>query len=393
MEANFDIDHVVWHFSDGYSDTGETVSHNFSNDGTFEVEAFVYHDEEAFERMSAVVHVSPMVEIPVEYSTCDSTYHFHGQVFPVPYFEDFISQSEEGCDTVYHLNIQSNPSVSAPPLYDTICEYDEGILWFDTLRTEPRTYLVIAQSPSGCDSVCLLHLEVDKAPENPERELFSCTPYHWGAEVICDHTDDYHRTFPTQEGLCEYDSVLHFTLLATPPFEQIMGLGNVAVATNFWPGHYIYYLDDSTGMNTSRIQWELLDNPEGPEQWEFRPHGAFCTIVAYSMGTRTLHVRSGEGFCDKEAFKTITCSGYGVGESEMENLEVYPNPVKDELVVKGPEMLELTIYNLLGQKMKSVKAQGDSEVRMVMSDLPQALYLLEVRTERGNKTRLVSVIK
>ena len=199
-------------------------------------------------------------------------------------------------------------------------------------------------------------------------------------------------TIITSENGCENHYTLTLTLHDSPSFNQINGLSNVAVATNFWPGQYLYYLDDSTGIAIGRIRWELLDNPEGPEHWELIPHGSSCSIIAYSMGERVLWVSTGDGPCDKEAFKTINCTGYGVDENEMVNLEIYPNPAKDELVVKGPEILELTIYNLLGQKMCSVSAHGDTEVKMEVGDLPQALYLLEVRTPRGNKTRLVSVI-
>ena len=347
-----------------------------------------------------------------------------------------IVPNDEGCDIIYHLSIMEGSSTSFT-LYDTACmEYE----WFDTMRYESGTYLVVLNQEGGCDSLYILNLTIGKPPENPERTKYSCSPYNWDNRIVCDTTGTYRLSFTNAEH-CVYDSILHFThvpaeehtyekdtcdqyvwmgeifdeigyheyhksivdvngcerhlnlrltLHATPPFEEIMGLSNVAVATTFWPGQYIYYLDDSTGMNTSLVRWELM---EAPEQWELRPHGASCTVVTYSMGTGTLKVSTGEGLCDKEAFKTINCSGYGVEEYEVVNLEIYPNPAKDELVVKGPEMRELTIYNLLGQKMRSMTTSGETEVKIRVDGLPQALYLMEVRTKEGNKTRLISVIK
>jgi hypothetical protein len=297
----------------------------------------------------------------------------------------------DGCDTIFHLNIAKGATVSGDPLYTTICEGD-GIMWFDTLRTEPRTYLVITENSEGCDSICLLILSVVKPPENPERNMVSCDVYYWGDDVICDHTDDYSRSFVITEG-CEYDSVLHFTRIDSPPFNEIQGLDNVAVSTNYWPGEYFFCVDDSTGMNTGILKWELLDNPEGPGQWELKPHGASCVVVAYSVGTRTLHVSSGNGPCDKEAFKVIKCSGYAIDENEDMKLEVFPNPARKELMVTGQEIVEVTLYNLLGHKVKVVTVDGADEVKLEVADLSPALYLLEARNKRGNNTRLISVIK
>jgi hypothetical protein len=392
LETNYEPDLVKWNFGDGSPLAyGAEVSHEYGLDGEYEVEVVVDHQVNGVQQsdtLGVTIHVSPKIELTCVDSTCNSVYYFQGIEFPVPFFGDTIISHDEGCESIYHMNIMEGSS-SSYVFYDTAClEYE----WFDTMRYVSGTYLVVLNQPGGCDSLYILHLTIGKPPEDPERYMYSCSSYNWDNRLICDTSGTYRLSFTTDD-YCVYDSLLHFTRYYTPPFERIMGLSNVAVATTFWPGEYVYYLDDSTEMNTSRIQWELLDNPEGPEQWEFRPRGAFCTIKAYSMGTRTLHVSSGEGFCDKEAFKIITCSGYGIGENEVANLEVYPNPVKDELVVKGPEMLELTIYNLLGQKMQSVQAYGDIEVKVDVGHLPQALYLLEIQTQRGNKTRLVSVIK
>ena len=443
---NYEFDHISWDFGDGnVVDGAEEVTHTYTHEGNFYVNAVVYREIDgtiqAFDSMEVLIIVAPRVEVQVNYSTCASTYLFHGRVFPVPYFDDFIVQSDESCDTIYHMNIQSNPSVSAPVRYDTICEGDEGIVWFDTLRSEPGTYLVIAETQEGCDSICLLHLEVERAPEHPDRWVQSCAPFTWHGDTYVT-SGTYYHTFTTHAG-CEYDSILHFTLIPagdlppvykdtcdqyvwlgkvltesndydtlivgadgceshltlyltlhdSPSFEQIIGFSQVAVATNYWHGEYNYYLDDTTNLDASRVTWELLDNPSGPGQWEIIPHGASCTLIAYARGERILHVTTGDGMCDKELFMTINGSNYDVGEDKAIALEVYPNPTRDAVTVKGCEMDEVVVYNLLGQMIKTVPAHGAAEVIVGLEDLPQALYLLEARTVRGNKTTLVSVIK
>ena len=394
LETNYEPDLVQWNFGDGSPvEYGAETSHIYEASGDYEVEVAVSHvvnGEPQTDRLGVTIHVDSRIERWWADTTCQGSYFFHGRVLPVPFFGDEVFGGGEGsCDTVYHLNIDAG-SPGSKLQYDTICSDEGGYLWFDTLRYESGTYLVIVKH-GDCDSVYLLHLEVIPTKEQTF-EKDTCDRYEWMGRVYQEIGFHTYDTIITGDNGCENHYTLNLTLHASPPFEEIKGLSNVAVATNFWPGQYVYCLDDSTGVDNSRIHWELLDNPEGPGQWEFRPHGTSCTIVAYSMGTRTLHVSSGDGHCDKEAFKTISCSGYGVGENETVSLEVYPNPAKDELMVKGPELLEITIYNLLGQKMSTVPANGD-EVKVEVGHLPQALYLLEIRTKRGNKTRLVSVIK
>ena len=440
LETNYEPDLIVWDFGDGApTEIGPEVSHTYSTSGDFEAEVRVTHEVNGAQQtdiLSATIHVRSLPEYWVSETTCDPTFLFHGVTLSVPYFDDLTISSDEGCDTIYHMSIMEGASTSFT-LYDTACMQYE---WFDTTRYESGTYLVIVNQEGGCDSLYILNLTIGQPPENPERTKYSCSSYFWDNRLWCEETQDYYLSFTSAEH-CVYDSVLHFnrisaddylfevdtcdqyewldnvyddlgyhrydttivgedgceshltlklTLHASAPFDRIVGLTQIAVATSFWPGQYIYYLDDSTGMDTGQIRWELL--PPGGE-WELRQHGASCTITAYSMGEKTLWVSSGDGDCDKEAIININCTGYGVEEDDVVNLEIYPNPTNDELTVKGPEILELTLYDLLGQKMLTKLANGEMEVRMKVDGLPQALYLLEVRTKKGNKTRLVSVIK
>ena len=110
--------------------------------------------------------------------------------------------------------------------------------------------------------------------------------------------------------------------------------------------------------------------------WVALDQMAYCTIPNYPLVWGQTYIVSIDENDESTPFATL-----------------YPNPTNDELTVKGPEILELTLYDLLGQKMLTKLANGEMEVRMKVDGLPQALYLLEVRTKKGNKTRLVSVIK
>ena len=70
----------------------------------------------------------------------------------------------------------------------------------------------------------------------------------------------------------------------------------------------------------------------------------------------------------------------GTDEILVEDMaSVYPNPVKETLKIGGVEVLEVQIYNTLGQLVKT--AQNTTEVSL--EGLPQGVYLLRVTLEGG----------
>lgn len=442
METNYEPDLVTWNFDDqSPEEYGIEVSHAYNKEGHFSVRAVVDHvvnGEPQSDTLRATIHVNPLNERWVSETTCHSTYPFNGVSYAVPCHEEVLVPGDEGCDTIYHLDIAEGPVVTYT-LYDTACLVYP---WFDTLRYVSGIYPVLVEQNDDCDSLYILHLTIGNPPSNPTRQVRSCMPYHWHNHV-CDTSGHYRSQFETPEH-CFYDSVLVFerfaienpiivkdtceqyewmgkvyseigthtydtiiedengclnryvlqlTLHQPPLFEQIIGLNYVAVATNFWPGKYEYHLDHSTGLDAEKFVWWLDDNdPNDPSRWVIRPNGTSCSIIVYSQATKTLHVKY-NGDCPKERELVINCTGYAVDDQGIPPLEIYPNPAKDELIVKGCEIEEVVFYNLLGQQVKALAAQGDAEVNVHVGDLPQALYLLEIRTKFGNNTRLVSVIK
>lgn len=449
VETNYDIHHVEWNFGDNATGTGEEITHAFTNAGHFEVRSVIFrnidNNVQPFDTLSVVVPVNPNKEYDMEpITTCATSVTIDGNSYDVPGVYDLLYETASGCDSIVHVTLLSGNQdvLYLPPV--TVCEqYD----WFgETIVSEGLNHLehvVPNATPEGCDSLYIQDVTIGYPPENPEFTIRSCdSMFYWGYWLNA--TMDVSYSFTTSEG-CDYDSILHFILLPsgntfdtivacdsyswyngtsvetltqsndyeavftgengceshfylnltiyeTPSFNEIKGLGNVAVATNFWPGEYVYYLDDSTGMDTGKIIWELSDNENG--EWEFWPRGASCTIVAYTMGNKVLSAKSGtEGECGKEVFKTIYCSGFGVDDTELDQLKVYPNPACDELFVECDGLRKVSVVSLMGQRLKEISVEGDHLVRIPLSDLPQALYLVQVMTRNGNKTELISVTR
>jgi len=64
------------------------------------------------------------------------------------------------------------------------------------------------------------------------------------------------------------------------------------------------------------------------------------------------------------------------------NVEIYPNPANDYLVITSQERYDIVIYNLMGQKL--VEKRGIyNKVRLNVSNLPYGVYILQVKNTRN----------
>ena len=82
-----------------------------------------------------------------------------------------------------------------------------------------------------------------------------------------------------------------------------------------------------------------------------------------------------------------------VEDVNASSYNVYPNPVKDVLTVTGEDMKQVTVYNALGQLVKSVNC-NDNTVQINVNDLQNGMYFVNVISNNGTMTTSkVSVVK
>ena len=74
-----------------------------------------------------------------------------------------------------------------------------------------------------------------------------------------------------------------------------------------------------------------------------------------------------------------------VEENDQVKTAVFPNPVKDVLVVEGTGMKRIEVFNVMGQKVNSAAVDGAS-VRIDMSGCTNGIYLVRIMTENGMAT-------
>lgn len=72
---------------------------------------------------------------------------------------------------------------------------------------------------------------------------------------------------------------------------------------------------------------------------------------------------------------------------------IFPNPVKDVLTITGENMSQITVFNALGQLVKSVNC-NDYAVQINVNDLQNGMYFVNVIDNQGNvATSKVSVLR
>lgn len=83
----------------------------------------------------------------------------------------------------------------------------------------------------------------------------------------------------------------------------------------------------------------------------------------------------------------IATSVKGSG-SIMTQLEAYPNPVSEKIMIKGAEAVTgakiLTIHSVTGAVMRTAQFSEGQQAEMVMVDLPGGVYIVRLTSTQGN---------
>ena len=82
----------------------------------------------------------------------------------------------------------------------------------------------------------------------------------------------------------------------------------------------------------------------------------------------------------------------GVDEDMTQAVEVYPNPAKDILTVKAENLSNVTVYNMMGQKIMTQDVD-DEELTINTSDFESGIYIVRIVADGNEITKKVSVIK
>ena len=69
---------------------------------------------------------------------------------------------------------------------------------------------------------------------------------------------------------------------------------------------------------------------------------------------------------------------------------IYPNPAKDMLRIEGKDILQVEVFNIVGQKVLSISENFDA---IQLNSLPDGMYFVRLQTKQGKKTAKLMIEK
>ena len=81
-----------------------------------------------------------------------------------------------------------------------------------------------------------------------------------------------------------------------------------------------------------------------------------------------------------------------VSELETNNVNLFPNPTTSSFTVEAEGLTNVTVYNLVGQKVYEMNCQAES-VDINLGDVETGIYMVRINTVNGETTKRVTVIK
>ena len=148
-------------------------------------------------------------------------------------------------------------------------------------------------------------------------------------------------------------------------------------------------------------------------QWHEATMAEFYNV--YRNGQRIAHGVNGTDFIDYEANSsqsyhyTVTgCTAFvesnpsnevyvdwttGIDENANgQNIAIYPNPTENTVTIEGKGLLQVCVFNTIGQEIQKHSANGN-QITIDLSTQPAGCYFIEVVSEQGCKINKILRIK
>ena len=101
------------------------------------------------------------------------------------------------------------------------------------------------------------------------------------------------------------------------------------------------------------------------------PDGWHCLLCFHQYG---------ELVWQNPEYNTCSYPNDAVEENKDSEISVFPNPVRDRVVIEGIEIAEVEVYNALGQMVKKVRRTNEID----LSGLVEGVHLLRIMDADGN---------
>lgn len=90
-------------------------------------------------------------------------------------------------------------------------------------------------------------------------------------------------------------------------------------------------------------------------------------------------------------YVTVEAS-WNVNNSESHRFSLYPNPTTGTICIESPNIMKITISDVMGQEIESFEAQCNA-MTIDLSAMSNGLYLIKVYSDRGTRSQFVMLTK
>ena len=298
------------------------------------------------------------------------SYTEHGFNYNKPaagYYEE-IKENNDGSYSYLYLTVY--PSYTRN-LEMEICEgesFHYGAFHFDNPEAGVHTQENVLQTVDGCDSTIVMTLTVYPS-YNIEitDEICEGEDYKKNGFNLTNLSAGVHNETRELETDFDCDSIVNLVLTVhEAPEVTISGNTNV-------------YSGEGATLTAS-----------GADSYLWSTGETTASITVYPTATATYSVVGTTNGCDDEAEVTVNVT-VGVGENELENTKIYPNPTNGELKIECLGMREISVFMPNGQCVENIYVNDDAYT-LNMSEYKSGVYYVKITT-KDNAVKVCKSVK
>jgi hypothetical protein len=244
---------------------------------------------------------------------------------------------------VFVSNDTQNPT-SSIAIFDNNNYYhlgDDFAKWLGTELTTFQDYKTI----TGFDTNSVTQ-ETDFLISD-ENQVYSCNSLNSLGSFVDYVTVDYN-------GATRATDSSTIGAISSPLALQLTNNNGVLETSNFIntnAGNYTWYLDNDEIATTTANNFTPL--ALGDYEVRFEPFGS-CDLIS----------------------NTVTVTVLGTNNTIIDNYKIYPNPVKDVLIINTSEKIEkVVVYSIFGEKVREVEVTNN---QIDLSNIDSGIYFLKI---------------
>lgn len=118
----------------------------------------------------------------------------------------------------------------------------------------------------------------------------------------------------------------------------------------------------------------------------------YYQVIAYYQDIDCLSSPALSKDNDNEYYVKVSYTPNAIDEKTSQYVTIYPNPTKDKITVEADDIRNITLVNILGQKVYELSMNADQAV-VDFSKLDAGLYMIQVTTEDYEIVERITVVR